>query len=95
MYKRARLPLDGSMVAVAVDHHWRRPHNDPEHACPLHVRTGDGVAGILAGAPDVEVDLIAMTRHGREGWAAISNATRPTPTKVGADGGNPEDPAPH
>jgi hypothetical protein len=28
MYKRALLPLDGSMVAVAFDHHWRRPHND-------------------------------------------------------------------
>jgi len=25
------------------------------------------VAGILAGAPDVEADLIAMTTHGREG----------------------------
>jgi hypothetical protein len=55
----------------------------------------NSVAGILAGATDVEVDLIAMTRHGEEGWAAISNATRPTPTKFGADGGNLEDPAPH
>jgi nucleotide-binding universal stress UspA family protein len=67
MYKRALFPLDGSMVAVAFDHHWRRPHNDPEQACQLHVRIGDAVAGILAGARDVEADLIAMTTHGRGG----------------------------
>jgi nucleotide-binding universal stress UspA family protein len=28
---------------------------------------GDAVAGVLAGAPDVEADLIAMTTHGRGG----------------------------
>ena len=37
----------------------------------IHVRAGDAVGQILAGAQEVEADLIAMTTHGRGGLGRL------------------------
>lgn len=37
----------------------------------IHVRAGDAVSQILAGAQEVEADLIAMTTHGRGGLGRL------------------------
>ena len=37
----------------------------------IHVRVGDAVSQILAGALEVEADLIAMTTHGRGGLGRL------------------------
>ena len=37
----------------------------------IHVRVGDAVSQILAGAHEVDADLIAMTTHGRGGFGRL------------------------
>jgi nucleotide-binding universal stress UspA family protein len=128
MYKRALVPLDGSMVAeaivpffleiagpldmevallrvvvpapstvvegssyvVAEDVEKLRANaekylasvaaelRDQGVRVTIQVRFGEAVAEILAGAREVEADLIAMTTHGGEaGWVASSSARSP------------------